>query len=124
MSETKFELGPKQKEWIKALRSGEYKQGINSLCIHSLYNDKNVRYCCLGVADKCLNLGETNRDRLINTYKEIGLYSEGGRFTEKVMKNSLYYESLMSMNDSGEFSFNEIADFIETNPESVFKESL
>jgi len=29
--------------WVKALQSGEYKQGIGSLCADNLY-------CCLGVA--------------------------------------------------------------------------
>ena len=33
-------------EWIKALRSGEYKQGKHALC--SVVEGEN-RYCCLGV---------------------------------------------------------------------------
>lgn len=30
-------------KWVKALRSGEFKQGIGGL------KDKNNNYCCLGV---------------------------------------------------------------------------
>lgn len=39
-----MQLGPKQKRWINALRSGEYKQGRSHL------QDVNGNYCCLGVA--------------------------------------------------------------------------
>src|SRR5690348_18296721 len=33
-----------KKKWVKALRSGEYKQGTSLL-----YNSANETYCCLGV---------------------------------------------------------------------------
>lgn len=33
-----------KEKWLKALRSGEYKQGRNTL-----YNPDTDQYCCLGV---------------------------------------------------------------------------
>jgi len=36
------------KKWVKALRSGDYQQGKESLCREEVSGD--YKYCCLGVA--------------------------------------------------------------------------
>lgn len=45
---TKFKLDPKKKkQWIDALRSGEYEQGTGALC--EKLKDGTYQFCCLGV---------------------------------------------------------------------------
>ena len=45
---TKFKLDPKKKkQWIDALRSGEYEQGTGALC--EKLKDGTYLFCCLGV---------------------------------------------------------------------------
>lgn len=110
----KFELGPLQKTWIKALRSEEYQQGSGRL-----YNEITDTYCCLGVANKACNLKETNDACLLDTFSKLGLTSYSGHISENYTRHTL----LTTMNDSGDFTFNDIADFIEQNPELIFNES-
>lgn len=43
----KFKLNPVALKWIKALRSGKYKQGVESLAV--VEDGKVKGYCCLGV---------------------------------------------------------------------------
>lgn len=54
-------------EWVKALRSGRYKQGKNRL--RSRDGDQ-LRYCCLGVACNLakLNWREAEEDDYYNSY--------------------------------------------------------
>jgi hypothetical protein len=113
-----------KKAWVKALRSGEYKQGKNFLCM----TDEGVdRYCCLGVlADECLdgewrefpeNAGD--RTKLIWFYND-GRGVESSQFFNKILTSDLdikeenWMDILSDMNDSGK-TFNEIADWIEKN---------
>lgn len=96
-------LNPEFKErWLKALRSGEYKQGEGIL-------QWNGCYCCLGVAACLIDpdgwYGSTFRGNdyilPVETMKEIGL---SGQASDK----------LTNMNDDGD-SFATIADWIEAN---------
>lgn len=49
MSETKMKPGIRRR-WLKALRSGEYKQGVGKLRQTDTYGKVPVqRFCCLGV---------------------------------------------------------------------------
>lgn len=50
-SVVKMELGPRQKAWIEALKSGKYSQCIRVLHIEN-------EYCCLGVACELSEIGE------------------------------------------------------------------
>lgn len=43
-----FRLGPKQKKWVKALKSGDYNKATGNLC--SINSVGNEFHCCLGVA--------------------------------------------------------------------------
>jgi hypothetical protein len=87
--------------WLAALRSGEYKQGAGMLC-------GGGRYCCFGVAGLVFGLGDLN-ERFEN-YEEI---------RESMGISILEQETLTSANDSGEKTFPEIADLIETMLEPV-----
>lgn len=98
------------KEWVKALRSGEYKQGIGRL------RSKNDRYCCLGVLTDLY----VKKNKL-EWVKEENLYSFSNyAFTlpKEVFKwSKLKHDTeaeLMNMNDEGE-RFKKIADYIERN---------
>lgn len=109
----KQKLGPKQKAWVKALRSGKFKQ------TEGVLKDKNG-YCCLGVLCELEEKltkngyikGTDNSIELPNIIlKKYGFNSKIGS-----IKNSY---SLAARNDDG-ISFKEIANFIEQNPEKVF----
>lgn len=92
------------KKWVKALRSGEYKQRKYSLGYENTY-------CCLGVLCKLEkiqfneinSLDQNSSDRIGNTKTYLQLSKLLGVATS-------HY--LASMNDAGA-SFNDIADVIE-----------
>jgi hypothetical protein len=114
-----FQLGPLQTKWLEALESGEYKQQTDNVL-------RNLSgFCCLGVANEVCELGESDRGYLIHTYSYIGLRDEEGTFELPVEDRSTYIgrRSLTTMNDSGMFTFKEIAKYIRENPENVFVES-
>lgn len=82
------------RKWIKALRSGKYRQGRGAL---KRGNQYGTSYCCLGVAEDAIGLERLDRSEL----REIKGLSRGVQRT------------LMNMNDSGAADFNEIAAHIE-----------
>lgn len=125
------------RKWIDALRNGEYKQGRHRL----KKTDKkgNESHCCLGVLveisdyiwinkriDEPLLPGEVRKcetDIPLDLSEELGLnrpMSETGdeqmkRFFEglpRVPKKTIDY-FLMTLNDDEEWTFLEIADWIE-----------
>lgn len=106
-----------KREWVAALRSGEYKQGRNRLCHRG-------RMCCLGVLyDACVD-GEW-----VNTQDGWAVPQDGDCFCYEVLSLppivadvvGLTIESqirLADMNDGRRGprrSFAEIADWIEAN---------
>jgi hypothetical protein len=84
-------------KWVAALRSGEYKQGF--CLLHS-----RGRYCCLGVA------------AVLNGWD---LKGEGYKFLPAIVNYGeefdLHGSKLVTMNDTYENTFSEIADYIEEN---------
>lgn len=129
------QLGPKQTEWIRRLRSGEYTQ-----ITHNLRTEHG--YCCLGVATE-MELGEPD-----DCYK--GYLSDGSgaiiemwrgydtELPEEVRSSLKFYysdggtpdgaevghlSSLASLNDKGK-TFAEIADLVEANPHHYFEEPV
>jgi hypothetical protein len=116
----KFKLGPLQRKWIRALKSGKFKKG--TLCLHC---EEDNSYCCLGVANECLNLKETSSGFLSNTYKRIGLFNSSGVISNnyKFPRGTKLYGSLVEMNDKN-ISHKKIAEFLENNPELVFTKSV
>jgi hypothetical protein len=128
MKYTKEEQAVNRKKWIAALRSGKYKQGYGRLNIGN-------EFCCLGVAcelayfEGVVTKQEDNYsyyycyNKSFNTLPEsvidwLGIITESGRLKEKIeIKNpndtleSLW--SLVDVNDSIKFTFNDIADLIE-----------
>ena len=98
------------KKWIKALRSGNYKQGKG-------YLQSNYGYCCLGVACKILipkaKLKTRDDGAIAGGIPEVQRYSPkwlkdiDDDFKEKA------HRSLTSLNDKHNNSFDEIADLLE-----------
>jgi hypothetical protein len=95
---TKEEL---KKEWIKALRSGEYEQTTSTIC-----NDKE--FCCLGVLESIYWGERITWGKFVShaSTSEDG-YSLANKFFES---NSWLFQN---MNDELRFTFNQIADEIE-----------
>lgn len=110
-----MELGPNQKKWIAALRSGEYQQGIGLL-----KDEACDLYCCLGVAVALFGEGcpidGASLDRYPDVQRALFLRDKLGR-THKGVSDEI--NSLASMNDEGS-SFAEIADMIEKYPGAYF----
>lgn len=87
--------------WIKALESGEYKQGRDYLL-------RNEKYCCLGVAcdliinTKSRKVGEIELERVLpeNVAYFLGI-DDTGSFLTPITHIGEEYGSLAQLNDSG-----------------------
>lgn len=84
-----------KEKWVKALRSGEYRQARGSFI-----DRETGEHCCLAV------LGA-----VISGNKEYPLYPDDETTGTTVLQRG----GLVYMNDMGEASFEEIADWIEAN---------
>jgi hypothetical protein len=102
-------------KWVKALRSGKYKQGFSWL------RNTNNEFCCLGVL---CEVNELSFDENSNEYNFPGGLHGPATIPPHVVRlwgitgtSSTYFTTdiLMRMNDSREHSFKEIADWIEKN---------
>ena len=107
-------------KWLKALRSGKYKQTKQTL-----YNPKTKGFCCLGVLQHVThgNCEGPSRDDVDSGYAYGGLPSDGywkaiGATGADWGHGSIYHASstLSKKNDSGS-SFKTIANWIEKNVE-------
>jgi hypothetical protein len=91
-----MKMNPKYKtRWIKALRSGKYKQGVGAL------KTESGKYCCLGVLSYCVDNNKPSNFSIL--------------YDAKRDKYGLTYKvrhKLVEMNDGGK-SFKEIATWIE-----------
>lgn len=120
MTMTKPEI---KAEWIKRLRSGQYKQGRKCLCCAG-------RHCCLGVlAEIAVEQGvcekhtgnkntPTQFDGRIDfvpasVAKWAGLRNSSGGYSGD-------FQSLANLNDKYGKTFLEIADIIESHPAGLF----
>lgn len=139
-----FELGPNQRKWVEALKSGKYEQIQGELRILN-YGGVINGYCCLGVAcdlyDPNLwddrhhdgNTGEPSD----NVADWLGLHTTNGFVDlsdhkeefEKILVDNCYSDSfdtvteLTTINDDYYVSFKGIAELVEAFPQEFFKES-
>jgi hypothetical protein len=114
------------KSWVAALRSGKYRQGKGALC-------RGADYCCLGVAcDLAVKAGLPievgighdgktsfgfNVDALpVEVSDWLGLRD----CYEFSVTDDCPYFNLAELNDVGDQSFCDIADFIERHEKSLF----
>jgi hypothetical protein len=100
-----------KKQWLKALKSGDYKQGTGSL-ISRNSNQENT-YCCLGVAAHMCGSGDS-----ILRCKYFIKKGEGLRGISKIPDilkgDSGLPETLAQLNDA-EDNFELVIEFIENN---------
>ena len=105
-------------KWVAALRSGKYKQGRGKL-----RHEDN--FCCLGVL--CEISGLHYDDNQIWLPIEIADWA-GMKFRNGILNTESYYgynsinsdeSCLTNINDSGKYTFNDIADIIEKNWEKL-----
>jgi hypothetical protein len=104
---------------LKALRSGEYKQGFQTL-------QDDDRYCCLGVM--CDVYARATGMELVRDEDRGYLYGGDLSGQEGVMAwvglkscdgHSTDHDTLIEMNDENGKTFSEIADFIESEPQGL-----
>jgi len=131
-----MEIGQIQERWLKALESGDYKQGKGQLCS----SDKAERcYCCLGIgaiilgrefeeAEDSNNIEVDGCNEFLIQFENLGLIESDGRLSEHAIvmdedNDSEYVESLTDLNDRG-YSFKYIANYIRNNPEKVFNKAV
>jgi hypothetical protein len=105
-----------QKAWLEALSSGKFQQTKGSLKHHNTNS-----FCCLGVACEISNMGVFHAS---GYYYLIGSDGIHGRslLPEKIEKRLglLNYKYLAGLNDTQGKTFDEIADYIESNPSEFF----
>lgn len=118
---TKSKMNAAAKRWVKALRSGKYKQGRDYL--HKTGPD---RFCCLGVACDLYQKAVGGLTEQKSDY-EVRYDDNGTSLPDPVMKwlgiksacGSLSGGNLQARNDRGT-SFKQIADIIEKHQEELF----
>jgi hypothetical protein len=103
-----------KKRWLKALRSGDYKQGK-----YKLYNQDTKAYCCLGVLCEVLELKaedwkQPHLGRLPKEACELMGLDDLASFSSRKINKEIptSYRNLIYLNDLG-ISFDHIADVIE-----------
>jgi hypothetical protein len=128
-------LNPNAQKWVNALESGEYKQTRNSLT-----NEKNTRFCCLGVACDLYrkefggNWDTKGEDFTFMGHSELlpsvvkgwlGLETRSGSFPYPTGTGKRV--SLSELNDSGwsrkrrGWNFRAIARLIKKEPKGLFE---
>lgn len=102
-------------KWVDALRSGKYEQGKERL---RTLDDK---FCCLGVLANIENLKwSIDKNNEYICYGIDGHRAQLPPYIEsKVFKNGSSQGLFVMMNDAQDKSFNEIADYIEANWETI-----
>ena len=127
--------------WLKALRSDRFYQGQLRLCLLDDPEDPSIRsYCCLGVAcdtySTLTGIGQWVMSEDEMSYEFRGKRSKhttilpeevqeyfglrgamGGIDRNNIQLNPLY---LTELNDDEDYSFDQIADFIENNKKGLF----
>ena len=127
------------KKWVKALRSGKYKQG--QMYLKQFYDNGKTEHCCLGVLCELYNDEmKKNHKKMLSTkirWKNnvtdcVTFNNKEGELPKIVMKwadisdsigryagrYAVEYCSLADMNDRGK-TFKTISNFIEKNVENL-----
>lgn len=99
------------KKWLKALRSGKYKQTR----VGGLYNPKYDSFCCLGVA--CVIAGQPKVE-IIGGFISVNVADTYG-IPQELNDRTELSTQLADRNDRSKYSFKKIADWIEKNVQLV-----
>lgn len=116
-----------KRKWLKALRSGKFRQGQNGLRTPTTHGG-HVRHCCLGVLCEVMKLKVDEEDRFyyISPIDKTDMLA--GSLGENVLKlvgiTDKQETALIDMNDGNQtgnnpegktYKFHQIADWIEEN---------
>lgn len=98
------------REWVEALRSGEYEQGRTYL-----HDSTAGTYCCLGVLSEAMgaSYSETRREFVFREAVVTGLSRSSLTVPSCWLPNDVQTR-LVGLNDVKRKSFDEIADYIES----------
>lgn len=102
-------------KWVKALRSGKYKQGKTFL-------KKGDKYCCLGVLCDITGTKHDPLETSLSNLSITGVKSASGSFYHPYVSQEpgQTVSSLAALNDLFEWNFNKIADFIEKRYKDIY----
>lgn len=119
------------KKWVEALRSGKYKQGQ-----HLLRNEKD-EFCCLGVACEVYVASNPDAhkavldpdDQYSYLYRDSSGQDHSATLSDEVREwlgltapdGSYVASSLINLNDTERYDFDQIADVIESEPKGLFR---
>lgn len=98
-------------KWLKALRSGKYKQIDASLRVYD-FTSHSYSYCCLGVLREVANGGASKSS--LGEYLGTKFCQRIGLEPKRDVPSDGIQDTLCKMNDRG-IAFSEIADYIEEN---------
>jgi hypothetical protein len=103
-----------KKQWVQALRSGDYKQGQNGLRVDE---GDGPRFCCLGVLADLIDPdgwfdGRNAFSGECEIRHQLGEAEQPGGYLKRRLLHKSTQLSLSNKNDEGA-SFDEIADYIE-----------
>jgi hypothetical protein len=104
-----------KKQWVKALRSGEYRQGAYALGRLSADGVYIESFCCLGVLAHECDPTPWVRDRELVAVDPAGPFTLSPKFLEAAGLSREVIGQLAFLNDDGGKTFDEIADWIEEN---------
>ncbi len=129
----KFELNPVARKWVKALRSGKYKQ-VTGVLTEMDKERKVIGHCCLGVlcelavADGIVKKTVTKTGRVRYGGKDALLPKQVQKWAQLKTDNGHFgrpypadYSSLVRLNDDKD-SFKAIARVIEQKAKELFFE--
>lgn len=104
---------PLIRKWIKALRSGRYKQATEGLIRECMPGESGpvTGYCCLGVLAKVCGVKSKNFESIDHK----GILSKEFIKSNKLNITTTRQKKLARMNDCDGYIFKEIADYIEKN---------
>lgn len=135
---TPFKLGPIQELWMKTLEEHPERQYKSAL---GIVDETGEKYCCLGQGMVCFGLGHLKDNRSHDGFygfKELknsqnlggfptseeadimGLHTIDGK---EYINGDDTGRSMASMNDSGRYTWPQIAAVVRANPHHFFKES-
>jgi hypothetical protein len=100
------------KNWVAALRSGEYEQARG--CLSMNLTDGRTAYCCLGVLNRISNGLPPHEGKEFHSLYEMLAPKDGGAGSN-ANDASQVVGILVEMNDKQRKTFPEIADWVEAN---------
>lgn len=124
----KFKLGPRQRAWVRALRSGKYKQTTGKL---ARIDDKRHGYCCLGVL--CELAVKAKASAITKKTEECIFYNDESDFLPfKVRRWAGLRDDRGTLADGSDLSelnddnrpFEDIANTIEEQAAIIFRRSV